>query len=104
MSHRQKVRILIVSIDQDFSRQIAETLSAIGDYITVCASSFEEALSEILLNQFMLVVTEVDLADLSGMDLLAAAGALRPGIRVMILDDDETGKTEIGRASCRERV
>lgn len=95
MSHKAKARILIVSIDQDFSHQIAETLSAIGDYITVCASSFEEALSEILLNRFVLVVTEVELSDLSGMDLLAAAGALRPGIRVMILDDDATGKTAL---------
>src|SRR5258707_15478164 len=29
------------------------------------------------------------------MDLPRAAGALRPGIRVMILDDDETGKTAL---------
>jgi DNA-binding response OmpR family regulator len=90
-----KDRILIVAKDEDFKTRLADMLEATGEYLTVCASTFEEALSEILLAGFTLVVTETELPDLSGMDLLAVLGGLRPGIQVMMIDDDLSAKSAV---------
>src|SRR2546423_14121930 len=88
-----KERILIVAKDDQFKIRLAEMLEATGDYLAVGATTFEEALSEILLSEFDLVVTETELPDLSGMDLLAVVGGLRPGTSVMMIDDDLSAKS-----------
>src|SRR5258708_3361144 len=88
-----KNRILIVAKDDQFKIRLAEMLEATGDYLAVGATTFEEALSEILLSEFDLVVTETELPDLSGMDLLAVVGGLRPGTSVMMIDDDRWAKS-----------
>lgn len=62
--------ILIVAKDEDLRSALVDTLETAGGYTTVQATSFEEALSEILLQEFDLIVTEAELPDLSGMDLL----------------------------------
>lgn len=87
---KPKGRILIVGQDQELLAQLTDTLE--GDYLTVVSNSFEEGLSEILLGEFEMVVTETKLPDLSGMDLLAVIGGLRPGTPVMIIDDDLSAK------------
>ncbi len=86
-------RILLVGQDQRLLRQLGDVLE--GDYLTVTSNSFEEALSEILLGGFDMVVTETKLPDLSGMDLLAVVGGLRPGTPVMIIDDDLSAKAAV---------
>jgi ActR/RegA family two-component response regulator/predicted regulator of Ras-like GTPase activity (Roadblock/LC7/MglB family) len=90
-----KDRILIVAKDEEFKTRLADMLEATGEYLAVCASTFEEALSEILLATFTLVVTETELPDLSGMDLLAVIGGLRPGTGVMMIDDDLSAKSAV---------
>ncbi len=90
-----KDRILIVAKDEEFKTHLADMLEATGEYLAVCASTFEEALSEILLATFTLVVTETELPDLSGMDLLAVIGGLRPGTQVMMIDDDLSAKSAV---------
>ncbi len=90
-----KDRVLIVAKDDEFKKRLAETLEATGDYLAVTATTFEEALSEILLAEFSLVVTETELPDLSGMDLLAVVGGLRPGTAVMMIDDDLSAKSAV---------
>lgn len=90
-----KDRILIVAKDDEFKKRLTETLEATGDYLAVCASTFEEALSEILLAEFSLIVTETELPDLSGMDLLAVIGGLRPGTAMMVIDDDLSAKSAV---------
>src|SRR5690606_17546520 len=57
--------------------------------------SFEDALPEILLTEFDLIVTEAELPDLSGMDLLAVVGGLRPKARVIVIDDDLSAKSAV---------
>jgi DNA-binding response OmpR family regulator/predicted regulator of Ras-like GTPase activity (Roadblock/LC7/MglB family) len=90
-----KDRVLIVAKDDEFKTRLADTLEATGDYLTVTATTFEEALSEILLAEFSLIVTETELPDLSGMDLLAVVGGLRPGTSVMMIDDDLSAKSAV---------
>lgn len=88
-------RILIVAKDEELRSQLVETLEQAGGYATIEANTFEEALSEILLTDFDLVITEAELPDLSGMDLLAVVGGLRPGARVIVIDDDLSAKSAV---------
>src|SRR5215475_8789622 len=90
-----KDRVLIVAKDEAFKTRLMEMLEATGDYLAVGTTTFEEALSEILLAEFSLVVTETELPDLSGMDLLAVVGGLRPGTAVMMIDDDLSAKSAV---------
>jgi DNA-binding response OmpR family regulator len=92
---RQKERILIVARDEELRSALTETLEMAGGYATNQAGTFEEALSEILLVDFDLVVAEAELPDLSGMDLLAVVGGLRPGASVIVIDDDLSAKSAV---------
>ncbi|MFW5772117.1 MAG: response regulator [Phototrophicaceae bacterium] len=92
--HR-KERILIVAKDEELRTSLVDTLEMAGGYATHQAGSFEEALSEILLTNFDLIVTEAELPDLSGMDLLAVVGGLRPNASVIVIDDDLSAKSAV---------
>ncbi len=92
---KRRDRILIVAKDDELRDALVDTLENAGGYATSQATSFEEALSEILLGDFALIVTETELPDLSGMDLLAVVGGLRPGVSVMMIDDDLSAKSAV---------
>jgi DNA-binding response OmpR family regulator len=92
--HR-KERILIVAKDEELRASLTDTLESVGGYTVNQASSFEDALTEILLTEFDLIVTETELPDLSGMDLLAVVGGLRPKARVIVIDDDLSAKSAV---------
>lgn len=94
-SNRQKERILIVAKDEDLRAALVDTLELAGGYTVYQASTFEEALSEILLVEFDLILTEAELPDLSGMDLLAVVGGLRPNASVIVIDDDLSAKSAV---------
>lgn len=91
----RKERILIVAKDEELRGALVETLENAGGYPVNQASNFEEALSEILLINFDLIVTEAELPDLSGMDLLAVVGGLRPNASVIVIDDDLSAKSAV---------
>jgi DNA-binding response OmpR family regulator len=88
-------RILIVAKDEAMRVLLSDTLESVGGYVVNQSSSFEEALTEILLTDFDLIVTEAELPDLSGMDLLAVVGGLRPKARVIVIDDDLSAKSAV---------
>lgn len=90
---QSKKRILTVGRDRTLMGQLEDVLSS--DYLVVQSPTFEDALSEILLGEFHMVITETKLPDLSGMDLLSVVGGLRPGTPVMIIDDELSAKTAI---------
>lgn len=92
---RRSERILIVAKDEDLRTSMTDTLEMAGGYVINQAGSFEEALSEILLTDFDLIITEAELPDLSGMDLLAVVGGLRPGAKVIVIDDDLSAKSAV---------
>lgn len=90
-----KKRILIVARSDELRATISETLENAGGYIIDVAINFEEALSEILINAYDLIITEAELPDLSGMDLLAVVGGLRPGVKVIVIDDDLSARSAV---------
>lgn len=92
---RRKERILVVAKDEGLRSELIDTLELAGGYTTNQASTFEEALSEILLIDFDLIITEAELPDLSGMDLLAVVGGLRPNANVIVVDDDLSAKSAV---------
>jgi DNA-binding response OmpR family regulator len=92
--HRSNERILVVAKDEELRSALMDTLEVAG-YVINNASNFEEALSEILLADFDLIVTEAELPDLSGMDLLAVVGGLRPNASVIVIDDDLSAKSAV---------
>lgn len=92
---KHKERILIVAKDEQLRSDLVDTIENAGGYATNQSSSFEEALSEILLVDFDLIVTEAELPDLSGMDLLAVVGGLRPNAKVIVIDDDLSAKSAV---------
>lgn len=94
-NNQRKERILIVAKDEELRAALTDTLETAGGYVINQASSFEEALSEILLIEFDLIVTEAELPDLSGMDLLAVVGGLRPNASVIVIDDDLSAKSAV---------
>jgi DNA-binding response OmpR family regulator len=91
----QAEHILIVAKDEMLRAQLADTLVSVGGYAVNQVGSFEDALTEILLTEFDLIVTEAELPDLSGMDLLAVVGGLRPKARVIVIDDDLSAKSAV---------
>ncbi len=95
IADKRRERILIVARDEDLRAELTDTLEMAGGYAINQVSNFEEALSEILLTDFDLIVTEAELPDLSGMDLLAVIGGLRPGARVIVIDDDLSAKSAV---------
>jgi DNA-binding response OmpR family regulator len=94
-SENTKERILIVAKDEDLRVSLYETLEVAGGYAVNQADNFEEALSEILLHDFDLIITEAELPDLSGMDLLAVVGGLRPRAKVIVIDDDLSARSAV---------
>jgi DNA-binding response OmpR family regulator len=92
---QQQEHILIVAKDEELRGTMTDTLESAGQYRINQAGNFEEALSEILLNEFDLIVTEAELPDLSGMDLLAVVGGLRPKAAVIVIDDDLSAKSAV---------
>ena len=94
-AQKTKDRILIVARDEELRIGLSEVLETASGYIVNVADNFEEALSEILLAPFDLIITEAELPDLSGMDLLAVVGGLRPGAKVIVIDDDLSAKSAV---------
>lgn len=92
---RRQEHILIVAKDEELRTSLTDTLESMGGYTVNQAGSFEDALTEILLTDFDLIVTEAELPDLSGMDLLAVVGGLRPKARVIVIDDDLSAKSAV---------
>lgn len=90
-----KDRILIVAKNEELHANLAESLENESGYRLSHAHNFEEALSEILLTDFNLIITEAELPDLSGMDLLAVVGGLRPNAKVIVVDDDLSAKSAV---------
>lgn len=90
-----KQAILVVAKDDNLRASLVDTLMLAGDYVVYQADNFEEALSEILLHEFDLIITEAELPDLSGMDLLAVVGGLRPRAKVIVIDDDLSARSAV---------
>jgi DNA-binding response OmpR family regulator len=93
MQNERSSRILVVSPNDEFRNLLVETLQHGGGYTVAAAATFDRALEEVTYAHFPLVLTEINLGSLSGIDLLVGLGKIDPATRVIIIDDDLMAKS-----------
>jgi DNA-binding response OmpR family regulator len=87
--------ILIVSKDDEVCECLVDLFEEVGGYRTLRMASFEEGLASILIQPLSLVIIQIQLPDLSGIDLLAAVKALCPNLPVILIDDNLSAKSAV---------
>ncbi len=87
--------ILVVAKDSESRDLLISTLMMAGGYRITQASSFEEGLNMLLAHQFSLALVDVQLPDLSGIDLLTVVNSLRNQVPVILVDDQVSAKSAI---------
>lgn len=87
--------ILVVAKDSESRDLLISTLMMAGGYKITQASSFEEGLNMLLAHQFSLALVDVQLPDLSGIDLLTVVNSLRNQVPVILVDDQVSAKSAI---------
>jgi DNA-binding response OmpR family regulator len=87
--------ILIVSRDDEICARLVDLFENAGDYRTARSVSFEEGLASILIQPFALVIIQIQLPDLSGIDLLAAVNTLCPHLPAILIDDNLSAKSAV---------
>ncbi|MFN8373962.1 MAG: response regulator [Anaerolineae bacterium] len=88
-------KILIVSPDNGLSSSLVDALQKGSGYTTTPVCGFTEALDALVKDRYGVVITSVALPELSGMDLLAMVGTIRPETRVILLDAELSAKSAV---------
>jgi ActR/RegA family two-component response regulator len=91
----EQPRILVVTRDRTTVETLISTLETAGGYQVSTASNFQEALDMILTHKYAMALVDVKLPDLSGIDLLTAAGVLRSAIPTILIDDTLSLKSAV---------
>jgi DNA-binding response OmpR family regulator len=91
----QQDTILIVSKDDEVCERLVDLFENGGGYRTCRSVSFEEGLASILIQPFSLVIIQIQLPDLSGIDLLAAVNTLCPHLPAILIDDNLSAKSAV---------
>jgi CheY-like chemotaxis protein/anti-sigma regulatory factor (Ser/Thr protein kinase) len=85
-------RILVVDDDRGFRHAIATLLGDAG-HVTVQAAGGAAALAELDRATFDVMLLDVDLPDISGLDVLARVRTLADPPRVVVISADDTSET-----------
>lgn len=91
----QADHILVVARNSESRNGLVSTLASAGGYRISEACSFEEGLDLLLTNKFALALVDVQLPDLSGIDLLTVSNTLRSQIPMILVDDQISAKSAI---------
>ena len=84
MADVESDRVLVVDDEQDLAESCAYFLERAG-YRTACASSASQALERLAAESFAVVVTDVRMPRMTGMELLAAIKSRDPDVEVLLL-------------------
>ncbi len=95
IEHTIQDTILIVGQDEEVCARLVDLMENVGGYATVSTASFEEGLAAILLQPFALAIIQIQLPDLSGVDLLTAVSSLCPHLPVILIDDNLSAKSAV---------
>ena len=90
----QQIRVLVVDDDEPHAQAVAESLERVG-YDCVVASSGRDALRLIEEQSFDIVVTDLIMDEVGGLDVLAKAKSELPDSEVVILTGHSTVKTAV---------
>ena len=84
---KSRIRLLVVEDDRTLREGLALTLKAEGFSVSTAASG-EAALDALERTSFEIVITDLHLADVTGLDVLRAARAANPGAIVVVITGD----------------
>jgi CheY-like chemotaxis protein len=94
-------RILIVEDDELLRELLGSVLSGAG-FIVSCANDGAQALHELKTTRFQLMLLDVWLPDMSGLDLLADLAQQHSAMRVIVMTQDNSPETML--SAIRERA
>ena len=95
MSHeRMKCRILIVDDEREITEILADLLSC--DYECTVAGSAEEALTRLRDNPFELVISDITMRGMSGLDMIPHVHEMSPHTVVVMISGMQTVESAIG--------
>lgn len=83
-SSRQPIRALVIDNDKDLARAMTESLGRIG-FETTCATSGTEGAEQIQKHNFDIIVTDLMMNDVDGMEILRKAKELQPEAEVIMV-------------------
>lgn len=98
VAQNQPADVLVVDDDGDMVLLIRRIVERMG-HRCVTAGSGEEAVAELSASRFDLVVTDINMGGLSGLELLKAAQVRDPDVAVVVasgVDDPRTAETALG--------
>jgi len=87
-------RILIVDDEAEITEILADLLSE--DYDCLRAGSAEQALAELRRNQFQLVISDITMPGMSGLEMIPHVKALSPDTVVVMISGMQTVESAIG--------
>jgi two-component system, NtrC family, response regulator HydG len=90
----QQIRVLVVDDDDSHAEAVAESLERVG-YECVVATSGREGLRQIEENTFDIVITDLIMDQVGGLEILAMAKRELPDAEVVILTGHSTVKTAV---------
>lgn len=89
-------RILVVCQNDALRYELADTLEQGGGYRITAVGTFDEALHELLSDEpYAMIVSEVNLPVMSGLDLLTVVGMQSNRLPVIMIDDDLVAKSAL---------
>src|SRR6185503_12510055 len=95
MSHeRMKCRILIVDDEREITEILADLLST--DYECMAAGSAEEALTRLRDNPFELVISDITMPGMSGLEMIPHVKQMSPHTVVVMISGMQTVESAIG--------
>jgi putative two-component system response regulator len=94
MNNNSEIFILIVD-DEDYLRRIVARILQEKGYTCIQASSGAEALDLLLTQEFSLLITDIMMPEMSGIELLAVARKVSPDIAVIMLTGVDSQETAI---------
>jgi cyclic di-GMP phosphodiesterase len=87
-------RILIVDDEQDITEILSDLLSTTYDCLTCCSA--EEALAFLRASEFSLVISDITMPGMSGLDMIPHAKKLAPDTVVVMISGMQTVESAIG--------
>ena len=84
LSNKKEARILVVDDDKALADNLVEYLSKLG-YQTIAAYGGREALARFEKGDFQLVITDLKMPEMDGMELLDAVNKLDSRVMVMVI-------------------
>jgi len=82
--HNRTVHILIIDDDEEMRSLLTELLEEEG-FETACAGNGPDALQELVKQSFDLIITDIEMRGLTGLDILPEMTKLRPEASIIVM-------------------